>query len=203
MAVTYKEIHLPHTYFTRLGKLTNYDIELMERKYPYAMKTDEGYPLFGMLRAMNEERKAVLDSFGVSANTDLDDAKLDNELKVENIQSKRILNQLKMGFLIPKAEASDRVKKVFGAVMNVIKVGIKNAAYRVYSNKPHLNSQRDIEIILTDEWNGAITELKDGAKVISWSEDGSSKVLRTRLSDLENDDPEFTSAVKGKMTDET
>jgi len=191
------EYYLPHKSFRQVAHMSAYEIEVMGDKYPEARGTESGIPVFGMMFALNSERKKLTEAFGSNLNKDVGEAKLEWELKEENILSKKILNQTKLGILILKSEASERVRKVFRAVMNTIKVGIKHASTRIMSME--IRTVRDIEMVLTDVWNEAIEELEKGAKVISWEEDGSSNLLRTRLSDLEAQDPEFVDAVKQRQ----
>ena len=62
-----------------------------------------------------------------------------------------------------------------------------------------IRNQRDIETILTEEWNDAIGELESASKVISWEYDGSAALLQTKLVDLEKSDPEFVDVVKARQ----
>lgn len=195
MALDTREYYLPHTLFRQVGHLTAYEMEIMGEKYPEARSTSSGIPVFGMIHALNAERKKLTDAFGSNLNKPIEEAKLEFELKEENILAKRILNQAKLGILILKDEASERVKKVFRSVMVVIKTGIKNSAARLIN----ITDQPDIEAILTEEWNEAIKDLERASKVISWEQDGSVKLLQTRLADIEKQDPEFVDAIKGRQ----
>jgi len=177
--------------------MSSYEIEVLGTKYPEARKTSVGIPVFGMMFALNSELKKYQNKFGTNINTDIDEAKLESELKYENILSKRILNQTKLGMLILKEEASDRVKKILRAVMNTLKVGIKHSSARIMGMG--IKNQRDIETVLTEEWNDAIGELEEGSKVISWEYDGSAALLQTKLVDLEKIDPEFVDVVKARQ----
>jgi len=112
----------------------------------------------------------------------------------------RILNQTKLGMLILKSEASSRVKRILHAVNNTIKVGVKHASSRLLHKD--LKSQRDIEAIITEEWNDAVEELGNASHIKSWEQDGSSALLQTRLSDLEKEDPEFVDAVRKNSNEE-
>ena len=194
MASNLKDFYLKHEFFRQVGHLTSYEIETMGEKYPQARKTERGIPVFGMMDALNQERKKLTEAFGSNLNEDVEGAKLEYELKYENILSKRILNQTKLGMLILKDEASSRVKSVLRAAVNSIKVAIKHSASRLFHAE--LNSQRDVEQILTKEYNDAIKELENSSKIISWEQDGSSALLQTRLESLEAQDPEFVEAVK-------
>jgi hypothetical protein len=191
-----QEIYFPHKYFKEQAALSNYDLDLMGEKYDFARLTDAGYPVFGIMKAINTERKNTLKTLGVSASADIEESKLDYELKKENIMAKRILNQAKLGVLISKEEATERVKLILRAVVNIIKVGIKNSASKLFEMKSLQITQRDVETVITKEWNAAIDELKNSGKVISWDMDGSSRLLQTRLSDLSKEDPEFCDVVK-------
>jgi len=199
MGIDTREYFMKHTVFRQVAGMTAYEIEQMGIKYERARQTDQGIPVFGMMYALNESRKEIAEKLGVNTNTDLGDAKLDHLMKHENILSKRILNQMKLGLLIPKEEASDRVKTTFRAVINIIKVGIKHAATRIIAMT--LLSPRDVETVLTEVWNDAIEELKKGSKVITWEEDGSANLLQTRLSDIAAQDPEFAEVLRARDHD--
>lgn len=193
MALAVREYYLNQSLFTQVGHMTSYDIKQMAEKFPQARQTDTGIPVFGMIDALNTELKAYRDKFGLDVNKTTEENKLEAELKHELILSKKILNQAKLSMLIPKKEATTRVKTVFRAVINSIKHFIKLSSPKLLG----LSDQRDIEQILTNSFNEAIKRLEEGAKVISWEEDGSADLLRTRLSDIEAQDPEFAKLLKG------
>ena len=199
MSVNSREYYLKHEVFVQVGGMSAYEIQSMGKKYDYARKNAEGIPVFGMIKALNEERRKFSEAYGAGPASDLGDATLEHMLKHENILSKRILNQAKLGMLILKDEASDRVKKILRAVMTTIKVGIRHASTRIVASKPQ--SPRDVEQILTEEWNDAIDELRKGAKIISWEKDGATSLLQTRLQDLEPFDPEFVGVVRAKQNE--
>lgn len=190
-----QEHYMPHKFFRELGGLSNYEIEQMAVKYDYARSSDKGIPIFGMIRALNEDRKKLAEAFGSNLSDDVEGAKLEYELKEENILAKRILNQAKLGILVPKTEAEERIKKVLRSVINVIKNAIKNIAPRLIN----ILNQRDVEIIITESWNDAIKQLEDNSIVISWEADGSSKLLQTRLADIKGEDPEFVEVIENRQ----
>lgn len=191
-AISSQEHYLPHKFFREVAGLSNYEIEQMAGKYDFARATDNGIPIGGMMRALNEERKKLAETFGSNLNKDIEGAKLEYELKNENILSKRILNQAKLGILIPKVEAEERMKKTLRGVMNTIKNAIKLISPRLIN----IENQRDAEAIMTDSWNSAVRELEKSANVISWEADGSSKLLQTRLGDIKEEDPEFAEVLE-------
>jgi hypothetical protein len=193
LAQEIKEYYLGQSLFNQVGHMTTYDIRQMSEKYPQCRQTDVGIPIFGMIDALNTELKAYRDTFGLDANKTTEENKQERAMKHENILSKKILNQAKLSLLIPKAQATERVKGVFRAVMNTVKHAIKMAAPKLIE----LTDQRDIEQVLSDSWNEAVKKLEQASKVISWEEYGSADLLRTRLVDIEEQDPEFAKVIKG------
>ena len=99
---------------------------------------------------------------------------------------------------MPKKEAEDRMKKGFRSVANTLKRSIKMIA----PNLINISDQRDIEQIITKAWNEAVAEMEKRSKVISWEEDGSADLLRTRLSDIAKQDPEFGDVLSRSGSDE-
>jgi len=192
--INVQEFHLPHMLFRQIGQLSNYEIEQMGVKYQEARRTDKGIPVFGMIYALNEERKKLTEAFGSNISQDIGGAKLEYDLKNEMILSKRILNQAKLGILIPKEEASDRVKRILTTVMNMLRNNIKTVSPQLIG----VTNLRDIESIITNEWNKSVEILEKESKVISWGEDGSSKLLQTRLNEIEMEDPDFADIIKNR-----
>lgn len=183
----HEEYYLPYILFQNVGGLTKEDIRAINSKYSSTRKSESGIPVFGMINALNTERKRLLSAAGVS---DSDDIKLDFEMKHENIQKTRIINQTKLGRLILKEEASSRVKSAFKSVAASMKHHIKTVS-------PELVNQdevRDIEKILTDSYNQIVLNLEKQAEILSWEEDGSAKLLQTRLAKLEQMDKEVEDA---------
>jgi len=192
--INVQEFYLPHLLFRQIGHMSQYEIEQMGVKYPEARRTDKGIPVFGMIFALNSERKKLTEAFGSNISQDMPGAKLEYELKTEMILSKRILNQAKLGILIPKEEASDRVKRILSTVINLFKNSIKLIAPKLLN----IINQRDVETIITNEWNKLILELEKDSQVITWGEDGSSKLLQTRLNEIKMEDPLFAEVVESR-----
>lgn len=187
LALAYKEFYMKQALFRQVGQMTDYDIQSIMKKYPQARQTDEGIPVFGMISALNEECKEYRETYGLDKNKTPEENKLEAELKYENVLSKKILNQAKLSLLIPKEEAEDRMKKAFRTVSNTIKRSIKLISPQLVN----ITDQRDVEQLITRGWNNAIKEMEKKSKVLSWKEDGSADLLRTRLSDVSKQDPEF------------
>ena len=189
------EVHLPIMFFRQVAGLTNYEMEELGKKYDVARPNDQGVPVGGLIKALNMERKSMSDILGTKINQSDGEIKMEIALKEENIQSKRINNQAKLALLIPKEEASERVKTVLRAMMNLVKNAMKNAAPRLVN----IEEKRNVETILTEEWNDAVDLLRKEAKVISWEQDGSGSLLATRLKAMENVDPEFSDIIKERL----
>jgi len=194
MGLNIQEAYLPAQWVRQVGGLTQYQCEVLGKKYDYARQTDKGYPIGGLMKALNEELTALSKTMGTSIGANEKELQIEYELKRENVLSKQINNQAKLSLLIPKEEASDRVRNVFRATINMIKNAIKNAAPRLVG----CEEKRDAERIMIEEHNDALEKLKSEAKVISWEEDGSSTLLRTRLAELDKTDPEFTDIIKNR-----
>lgn len=192
------EVPLPVMFFRQVAGMSQYEIEELGKKYDFARANDAGVPAGGIIKALNTERKKVSDIMGTKINQTDVEIKVELALKQENVLAKQINNQAKLALLIPKEEASDRVKKVLRAVISLIKNGIKNAAPRLVE----LQEKRDIETIITEEWNEAVELLEKEAKVISWEHDGSGQLLATKLKMLENSgDEEFVDIFKKRVDD--
>lgn len=194
MALTYKEYPMPHNLFKVVGQMSDYEIQQMMKKYPNCRQSDGGIPVFAMIAALNEERKKFLELSGGDENKTPEQNKLELDRKREDIMSKRITNQTKLSILIPKAEATKRVKDLFRSVQNIVKTAVKQAAPQLIGAK----DQRDIEQVLTKAWNGAVDVWKEGAKIIPWEVDGSAELLMTRLVNMEEEDPEFAAYLKAR-----
>lgn len=197
--VNVQEYYLPQKLFVQLAGMDRYEVEVMSKKHNCARESDRGIPVFGMMKALNLERRLREKAMGASVSSDMEDSSLSYDLKYENILTKRILNQTKLGMLVLKEEGAARVKHTLRGVAASIKTAIKNASARLAALS--IGSKRDIETILTEEYNSSISDLEVASKVISWEEDGSLNLLQTRLVDLETEDPEFVFAARSKRND--
>jgi len=182
-----QDFFMPNTAFRQMGHLTTGEIDQISAKYPFANKTEEGIPVFGMVRALNEERKRLSSLTGAKINTEDEQVKIDYSIKYEQVMAKRISNQAKLGKLILKEEAEERIQSTFKAVTFMLKNAIKNIA----PNLVPATDTRDIESIMTKGWNNAVDELKKGSTIIPWDNDGSATLLRTRLEAIEKAGSDF------------
>lgn len=155
---------------THYSKLVSMDANCAE--------TVEGIPVFATIRAMNN----ALNQAGVYSTTrnrsDMDTVKINMQMQFENLTKSRILNQTKLGILIKKDEAYKRVLKFLYAFQNLLQHTIKMTAAKMPGNK------RENEIFLTTNYNDCVNFLKENAVMLSWEEDGSHYITKTRLDAL-------------------
>ena len=195
MALNLQDYYMQSNWMKQTAGITQYTLERLGVKYEYARQTDQGYPVGGVLKALNAELTSTSKILGTKIGVDDKEMQVELVLKEESVLSKQISNQLKLSVLISKEEASERVRRVFRAIISITKNAIKNAAPRLVG----VVEKHDAEVIMTEEWNDAIDLLRKEAKVISWEQDGSSKLLRTRLAELSNIEPEFVNIIKNRV----
>lgn len=193
-----QDYNVPNKWLRQVAGCSQYFIEKISAKYDYARETDSGFPVGGFIKALAAELESTSKMLGTKIGADEKEVQIEHELKKENVLSKRIVNQTKLSVLIPKLEASERVKRILRATMDLIKNAIKNSAPRLLN----IAEKRDVETVLTEEWNKAVDLLKESCQNISWEQDGSARLLETRLRELEADDPEFTEMVKERVEHE-
>ena len=199
MALNLDDVHVPSQFLIQVCSITQYELEQLGKEYNYARQNDRGYPLGSVCKALNAERKKMSDMMGTKLGSSESELKIEYALKQETVLAKRIVNQAKLGALIPKEEASERVKRIFNAVINMTRNAIKNSAPRLIGVK----EKRDAETIMTEEWNDQVLLLKSEGKVISWEQDGTSTLLRTRLSkEVKEDDPELSDIIDSRIDNE-
>lgn len=124
-------------------------------------KTDAGYPLSKIIRAMNESNKIK----GKRRTFNL--AQLEEVKKQEEIIKLQLYNGEKNGTLIKRSYAKDRVRVTFQNVVSKIRYAIKNTSPRLVG----VDSARVIEEVITKSWNGAIQLLEQQAKCLDWEDD--------------------------------
>jgi hypothetical protein len=133
------------------------------------------YPLMKLITKLADYRK---DSSKVVIKR-FEKEDVETELKFENLQKLRIINQERMGVLIPRKLAKDRVRKTLLATLTALRYAIKRVS-------PHLAmkelSSREVENMITREWNDCIEELEKASKNVSWDAEGLEDQLgRTEL----------------------
>jgi hypothetical protein len=179
--------------------LTKMEIFNTERTCYEFLKTRDiqklggGYPLFKILLAVRREwqdarellkiYKAKVASVEYNKQTkqvDLQDPStdLDRQKKFEEVQKLRILNQTKMGSLISRERAKQRSVTLLTAFASKMRYSIKHTAAQVAG----LSDARQVEKILTQNYNDVIDMIEREATLISWSDDESNSELgRTQL----------------------
>jgi hypothetical protein len=134
----------------------------MLKRYGFdAERTDEGYPLSQIIRALNETNKVR----GQRRTFNL--AQLEEMKKQEEIIKLQLYNGEKNGTLILRSYAKERVRIVFQNVVSKIRYAIKNISPRLVG----VDSARVIEEVMIKGWNGAIELLEEQAKCIDWESD--------------------------------
>lgn len=156
MAIDVTEKYAPRKFLLDLGGFTSTDLSTFLKENNIAFSSEEGYPIFAIMKALNAARKKG--RFG-------SDTDLDAELKKEKIDHARIVNSLKMKKLIPRDSAVNRMRTTLQALATKISYGAKLAAPRL----PGLMNVRDIEKILIESWESAIDSLEEEANaLIDW-----------------------------------
>ena len=153
-------------------------------------ETNEGIPIYATLRVMNN----ALNQSGVynitKNRTDMDTMKIAAQMQYENLTKSRILNQTKLGVLIPKHEAYKRLLKFLFAFQNLLQHTVKMTAAKMPGNK------RENEIFLTDSYNDCVNFLSENVNILSWEEDGSHYITKTRLDALAKIDEDMEREVE-------
>ena len=168
--------------------------DLLIKNHPECRETPEGYPLFAMLSAFY---KAFVQLHHVNSKMgDEDVSKLQLNMQREKLTKERIHNQTKLGMLILKEEAMERVLRFVQAINSTIKNSIQITATDLV-NQTFAN-KREAEIFLTEKYNKAINFLEENAELLEWEQDGSIYLTGTRLKKLEQLDKELD-AVLGDL----
>jgi predicted ribosome quality control (RQC) complex YloA/Tae2 family protein len=183
----FEDIQVPEKTFRDLAGMSSGDLQELRSAFEYARGDADGMPMFGMLKACNEHRRRLKETLGVKGVSSSDDMKLEAELKHEKVQKERILNQLKLSMLIPKQEATDRVRGSLKAAANMIRGFCKSVSPLLLN----LREARDAESIIVNHWNECVKELEKKSSIIEWEVDGSHTLLETRLNTIRKIDEDF------------
>jgi hypothetical protein len=175
MAVTYKPLMLPRKYFVSNGVFTPADFDrfIAENNIPTA---EEGYDVLSILRTCNFHRRTYKKELNMQKQM-AGGENFSAELEFEKVLSQRITNQQKLGILMEKKDAKSRMLKALRLISQKIGYSIKMASREL----PGILDVKVIETILSRHYNSVILMLKDDSQLISWEEDGSSELLRTRV----------------------
>jgi hypothetical protein len=188
-----KEKYAPRKFFVTIGGFSGPTFSQFCKKHNICNGMDEedqafGVPIFKVMNCLVAERTVRNNYMGkgtAQESPNVDSEELEAQYKFERIQKERINNQIKLGNLISRDRAKERVRSLCLAVSNMIRYGIKNAAPRVAA----CNDVRDCENILIDSYTNALDELKRKSKNITWEEDGvNNKLGRTTVADDTGED---------------
>jgi hypothetical protein len=154
-----EEVYVPKALLISMGGFTAPDLSKFITDY--GITCDErGVALYAVIAALNKARKKR--RFGEQ------DDDLERELKLEKLQSERIRNQERLGILIEKDYAKERVRRAFVEVATRMRYQIKQTAVKVAP----MTSARDCEMILTNDYNDVIDDLEAKAINMRWEDDG-------------------------------
>ena len=111
------------------------------------------------------------------------------QLKREKMYKERIHNQTRLSLLIPKAEAQNRMLELLVKIREIFQVNIREIANEQGTKSVEVSpTPRAWTEYLTGKYNALIDRVVDDEMVVkSWAEDGSTKVLRTRLMQADSD----------------
>jgi len=158
----HEEIYVSRTWLVEKAGFENVELrDFLSRYGFFEDKTDKGFPLSPIIKALNEQQKIK----GKRRTFNL--AQLEEVKKQEEIIKLQLYNGEKNGTLIKRSYAKDRVRLVFQNVVSKIRYAIKNTAPRLVG----LDNARLIEEIITKSWNGAIDLLEEQSKCIDWEND--------------------------------
>lgn len=162
-----EEMYCTRTHLMQMAGFTSTDLtDFLRRNEVEA--SDEGYPIFAIMNSLNKERKKG--RWGEN--------ELDSQLKFERIQKERIVNQQRLGQLMPRELVKERVRITFQAVANKIRYAIKSVSPRLVG----VPNARDVENFLTQSYNNALEDLERESKNVSWEQDGSEvQLTRTEM----------------------
>ena len=120
----------------------------------------------------------------VGDDEDLDSLRLETELKMEKLLRERINNQARLGVLIAKTEAQNRMLRLLTKSRELLQESIRDVASERVSTHPQVikPTLRAWVEYLTSHYNKVIDRnIGDHVIIRDWEEDGSYKLLRTRL----------------------
>ena len=191
-----QEYFFPVAMFRGLTGMTTKEFENLNSTYPETRPNAEGMPIFATIKALNSERRILASSMGVEQSAiggNMDVLGVESQLQEERVLKEKILNQTKLGILISKKQAENRIKTVLKTVMSMLKNAIREVSIK-------LGEPRIVEAILTDAWNTIFAEVEKHAKILSWDDDGETNLSRTRQLILQ-DDPEFMKYLSSGSTE--
>ena len=147
-----------------------------------------GVDLMAVIAALNEKWRI---SRKIAGSTDDADAQtIAMELQQEKLMKERIHNQTRLGALISKVEAQNRMLRLLGKSRELLQTAIREVAHDRVSENPTVikPTQRAWVEYLSSSYNDCFDQFeKNEANVREWADDGSTKILKTRLIQAQSD----------------
>ena len=150
--------------------------------------TEQGVDIYEVVSALVRKWRVFRKSVG--DDEDLDSIRLETELKSEKLLNERIKNQTRLGVLIPKVEAQNRMLRLLNKYRELLQEFIRVVASDRVSTSPVeiKPTVRSWVEYLTGTFNKLIKLNKDDTLTIrNWEDDGSYRLLRTRLLSAESE----------------
>ena len=159
MAHLREEKYAPRALLVEMGGFTGTELVTFMRNNDIEASST-GIPVFALIKALNKARKRRGHKVEVE--------EVDQLLKHEKLQETRIKNQERLGKLIEKTSAKERVRKAFTTVAARMRHQIKQTAVKLAT----VPNARDCETIMTNDYNTVLDDLLQEADNVTWEEDG-------------------------------
>jgi hypothetical protein len=140
-----------------------------------------------VVKAYKELASTAGMKMGEALHSNEDELATEIQLKSEKVLGQRIVNQLKLGMLIEKTEATKRVRESIAEIKTTMHHFIKNLPMKIIG----LIDPRDVEMTATALWNAQVKELEKRSEIIDWEVDGATNLVKTRLENIRKVDLEY------------
>lgn len=141
--------------------------------------TEEGVSVWHLLTRLNDEYRKVEGLVSDSSNLDL--STLEIQSMDEKLLSIKIKNQTALGDLMGKDDIQHRVLDLLNNYCIMVIAAIRNGASQI-GLEFNIEDIRRLEEILSGEYTKVIHKVvEDSGEVVTWGEDGTANLLRTRL----------------------
>lgn len=185
-----RDYYLPKSHFKALAGMTDPDIDLIVSLDTECQGNEDGHPVFAIMKYLYSQWRVFMGR-AKRGEVDLDDKEIKRKIHEQKYLSLVLINEQKAALLISKAMAEQRSTKTLSYISNMIeKTIIPNAAEELATEDVE-GKVRKISEILVKHFRLAVDELYRCANNLSWSDDGESNLLKSRLAKLKEEDPEF------------
>jgi len=170
--------YVAKSFLTYGSGLSDKDLQALK-----VIETENGIDVFDVIEKIAKKWKKINSMF---SSDDLDVVQLDMDIKREKLLTVRTKNQLLLMDLMPKVEAKARVMDFLVGMTELNKLFFKEMANKFKGET------RENEIWLTSKWNEILQKFIDEkADIISWTEDGKTNLLETRILKKETENSVF------------